>query len=83
MGLHGSCADASHHGGAAVLLVVGVKYEQDVNSPLQDLIRPVFGVGQRMEHHVEEVALEPLELRHLFLRTNLRDIGARQATCRK
>ncbi len=49
--------DAAHHARAAVLLVVGVQDEQDVERPLQHGMHVVLELGQ-LEEHVQEVARE-------------------------
>ena len=50
-------ADAAHDAGAAVLLVIRVQDEQDVERALEHRMRMVLELGQ-LEQHVQEVARE-------------------------
>jgi hypothetical protein len=55
IGVDVGAADVPHRAGAAVLLVVGVQDEQDVQRARQHRIRMIF-LCRHLEEHVEKVA---------------------------
>ncbi len=57
VGIDVGAADAAHRAGRAVLLVVGVQDEQDVERALERRVRLVLHLGH-LEQHVQEVAGE-------------------------